>query len=189
MSTLELLIWSVSRLKAMLPGVITAGVLTLGILIAMTVFSYGIWIQNKGFTVAGFFFGLNARGRLQVSCAWLKLVFTIVFLVSFQKMEAVNYMMLAIPGLLLVFTMKKTQILISLLWLLLQLAGILSSNTVCGYIREVYSGVTLVLVYIAMALFLTVFAIYMFLTEIEIISERRRVNPRKIWGGEASDEN
>lgn len=187
MSATELLLWSASRLKVMLPAAIAAGVLTLGLLAVLSVLTSRTWIQNKGFTAAGFFFGLNAKGRLQVSCAWLKLVFTLVFLASFQKMEVIHYMMLVIPGLLLVFTMTRMQILSSLMWLVLQIGGILSSNTVCGYIKDVYAGVTLVLVYIAMALFVAIFAVYMFLTEIDVISERRRVNPRKIWGGGISN--
>ena len=70
-------------------------------------------------------------------------------------------------------------------WLLLQFAGLLSVNLICGYIRDMAGGVGFVLLYLVMGLFLALFSVYLFLNEVNTISVQRDVDAEQIWSQSA----
>ena len=69
----------------------------------------------------------------------------------------------------------------SLLWLLLQLAGLVSVNLICGFIRDMAGSGGFILIYVAMGLFLILFSVYLFLNEINSISMQRDVDAEALW--------
>lgn len=180
MSTWGQMLWLLSNLKGMLPGIVTMGVVTVAAVIVLAILSTFGWVDSKSFVFAGLFFGLKRRGILQLACSWLKLIFVLVFLVAFQKMDLTQYMMLIIPGIVLALTLRRMEIVTSLIWLLLQVASMFSVNSVCGYLRDMHPSKAFILVYVALALFLAMFSIYLFFTEIDMISENRNIDPENI---------
>ncbi|MBS6398146.1 MAG: hypothetical protein KH452_13530 [Clostridiales bacterium] len=182
MSITELLFRLLAALRPMLPGMIAAVAATLAALVILYVLCRTAWVPDKGFRLAGLFFGLDGRGAVQLACAWLKLIFLIVFVVGFQKLELLNYLMLLLPGLVLALSDRGVSRQGgSLLWLLLQMVGLVSANLICGYIRDMSGGLGFILLYVAMGLFLILFSVYLFLNDLAGISEGRDVDARQIW--------
>lgn len=186
MSVVELTLRVLSQLRPALPALIAAIVLTLAASIGLAVYTRGVWVHEKRFSLGGLFFGLNGTDAVRLSCAWLRLIFLLVFLVCFQKLELLHYEMLLIPSILFSVTEKKLMRAgASLLWAMLDLLGLLSANLVCGYILDMNGGMGFVLLYAVMGLFLALFNIYLFLNELDYISDQRSVDPEQIWGGKA----
>lgn len=186
MSIIEFLVRILSELRPMLPGMITAVAATLIALVVLLMHSKNVWVEDRRFQLAGLFFGLDGRGSVQLACAWLKLIFLLVFVVGFQKLGLMQYLMLLLPGILGILCGKGLfRGLGDLLWLALQLAGLLSVNLICGFIRDMAGGTGFLMVYLAMGLFLMLFSIYLFLNEVNAISAQRDVDVEKIWSQSA----
>lgn len=186
MSAAELILRTLAQLRPALPALIAAVAATICAGLALTIYVHGAWVQEKRFALAGLFFGMGKRDSVRLSCVWIRLVFTLVFLIGFQKLDLLHYELFLLPGLLFILTEKKlTRAGTDLLWLALDLLGLLSANLVCGYVRDMDGGLGFLLLYIAMALFLVLFNIYLFLNELDHISDQRAVDPERIWGRKA----
>lgn len=186
MSIIEVFLQVLSQLKPMLPGMIAVAAATMIVLAVLMALSKNVWVEERRFQIAGLFFGLTARGSLRLACAWLKLIFLIVFIIGFRKLSVINYLMLLIPGITGSLSDKGIFASLSqLFWLLLQFAGLLSVNLICGYIRDMAGGAGFILLYIAMGLFLALFSIYLFLNEVNTISVQRDVDAEQIWNQSA----
>ncbi len=183
MNISELILRTLAELEPMVPGLLCAAGATILLLPLLYLRCRKVWMEDRGFAMAGLFFGLDGVGRLRLSCSWLKLVFLIVFIVGFRKLELLNYLMLLLPGLILALTDDSlTKILGGLLWLCLEAAGLLSANMICGYILDMSGSMGFLMVYVAMGLFLVLFGFYLFLNELSGISVQRDVDAGEVWG-------
>ena len=182
MSVVEFLLRVLLELKPLLPCMTAAIVLTVAVLVFLLLYSRNIWVDSHRFRLAGLFFGLNGRCSLRLACAWLKLIFLLVFVLGFQKLSLLHYLMLLIPGTLSALCAGSIGGRIgSLLWLALQTVGLLSVNLICGYIRDLSGTAGFFLIYAAMGLFLILFSVYLFLNEVNAISAQRDVTAPQIW--------
>lgn len=182
MSVIELLLRALSELKPLLPGMIAAVVMTVLALVGLLLCCKNAWVDSRRFRLVGLFFGLNGRCSLRLACAWLKMIFLVVFVVGFQKLFLIHYLMILIPGLISVLCGDGFAGRISsLFWLVLQTAGLLSVNLICGYIRDLSGSGGFVLIYITMSVFLILFSVYLFLNEVNAISLQRDVDAEQIW--------
>ncbi len=182
MSFGEIAVRVLADIKPLLPGFIAAIVATLIAMIVISILGRHTWVGKRHFPLPSLFFSLDARGTLRIACAWLKLIFLIVFLVSFQKMVLIQYLMILLPGLLLALLAGRlSQIGSGLFWLLLQLMGLFCANMVCGYIRDMAAGIGFILVYIAISVFMALFSVYMFLLDLDSISGSRSIDANQIW--------
>lgn len=184
MSVGEIAVRILAELRPALPGVIAAVVATLAALLILSLMSRGVWVSDRRFPLPSLFFSLEGKGVLRLACAWLKLIFLIVFLVSFQKMALIQYLMILFPGVLLaVLGGGPKQVLSGLFWFVLQMLGLTCANLVCGYIMDMSAGIGFLLIYIAISLFMILFSIYMFLLDLDSISGNRAVDASRIWRG------
>lgn len=182
MSILELLLRLLWALRPMLSGITAAAAATLLVLPGLLVCCKTTWVRNRSFRIAGLFFGLSGKEILGLTCAWLKLIFVLTFILSFQKLDLLHYWMLFLPGGMAVLcTPTVSRKLSGIFWLVLQSSGLLSVNLVCGYIRDLDGGTGFFLIYVAMGLFLSLFSVYLFLAELGALSAGRSVSARKIW--------
>ncbi len=189
MSASELILRALAQLRPALPALIAAVAATIGAGLGLAIYVHGVWVQEKRFSLAGLFFGMERRASVRLACAWLRLIFMLVFLIGFQKLELLHYELLLLPGLIFILTERKpVRAGTDLLWLALDLLGLLSANLVCGYVRDMDGGLGFLLLYIAMSLFLALFNIYLFLNELDYISDQRAVDPEQIWGGKAESD-
>lgn len=189
MSVGEFLLRVFSALGPMLPGIIVASVATLIALIVLMVRSRDMWVQDKRFRLLGLFFGLEGKGCLRLACSWLKMIFVIVFIASFQKLTLIHYLMLLIPGVIVILSapdIKKK--LGSFGWLLLQTVGLLSVNLICGYYLDMSGSVVYLLIYITMGIFLALFSVFLFLNDLATISLEREVDTMQVWGREQAED-
>lgn len=182
MSVVEFLLRVLSELKPLLLCMITAVALTAAVLVFLLLYSRNVWVDSRRFRLAGLFFGMNGRCSLRLACVWLKLIFLLVFVLSFQKLSLLHYLTLLITGGISALCAEGVKgRLGSLLWLLLQLAGLVSVNLICGFIRDMAGSGGFILIYVAMGLFLILFSVYLFLNEINSISMQRDVDAEALW--------
>ena len=141
MSAKELLLRVLLELRPMLPGTAAVVAASLLVLPTLLVCCKTAWVNDPRFRVAGLFFGLTGRDACFLSCAWIKLIVMLVFIVGFQKLVLVQYGMVLLPGVLAAICVRsggqKTG---TLLWLVLQMAGLLAVNLICGYIKDMAGG-------------------------------------------------
>lgn len=183
MSTREFLMRVLLGLSPMLPALVTSAVMTLLAAAVLTRVCRHTWMGDKGFSISGLFFGLTGRGCLRLACAWLKLIFLVTFIAAFKKLTILGYGMFLLTGVMeALFAQTFIRKLSGMFWLVLQIAGLLSVNLICGYILDMYGGWIFYLIYGAMGLFLTLFGIYLFLLEVSDISDGRHVDAERIWG-------
>lgn len=189
MSVGEFLLRLLSALRPMALGIIAAMAATLLLLLVLFIRCRNVWVTNKRFRFLGLFFGLGTKETLRIACSWLKFVFVIVFLVGFTKLEAVQYIMFLIPGLILAVTEPGvTKKLVGLFWLVLQGAALMATNLICGFYTEMHGSTPLLVLYILMGIFVSLFSLYFLWTEIANVSVERDIDPEKIWGKTAADE-
>ena len=123
MSAKELLLRVLLELRPMLPGTAAVVAASLLVLPTLLVCCKTAWVNDPRFRVAGLFFGLTGRDACFLSCAWIKLIVMLVFIVGFQKLVLVQYGMVLLPGVLAAICARsggqKTG---TLLWLVLQMA-------------------------------------------------------------------
>lgn len=166
--------------EPLLPFMAVAGILTGLALVALLILSHGIWVDRPGFRWLGLFYGLSGMDCVRLSCAWLKLCLLLSYLVAFQKLQATHYILAAVPCLLFSLSVREIRsIPTHLLGCLMELVGLFAVNVVCGYIWDMHPGVGFLLVYILLCLFLALYAVYLFLTELNAVS-----NGRRVWIGE-----
>ena len=170
------------ELRPMLPALAASVILTLLVVPALMKLCRGTWVRTRGFRISGLFFGLDARDVIGLACAWLRLIFILVFIVGFQKLVLLSYWMFILPGAIGVLCAKAVSKKLSrLLWLFLQTAGLLSVNLICGYIRDMDGGTGFFVIYVTMGIFLALFSIYISLMEAGEISDGRGIDAGKTW--------
>lgn len=161
-------------LQPVIPAVIAAAAVTLLAVVITAIGVHGLWIDQRKFRWLGIFYGLSTSDCLHLACAWIELVLLAVFLISFRKLTAADYLLFLIPGGLYALQFKSLKkIPVRLLWLALEFVGLLSANLVCGYYHDMHGGLGFALVYVIMAVFMMLFGCYLFLTELSDISEGR----------------
>ncbi len=174
-----------AEIQPALPYVIAVAAITLLLLPILLFLCRRLWVSQRRFRWLSLFFGLKASECVRVACSWIKLLLVLAYLIAFQKLSLIHYELLLIPGLLYVLSpWDWLRIPGRLLWLVLEMAGLLSCNLICGYIREMSSGLLFPAVYCLMAFLEGLFACYLFLTEINDISAGRALNLEREWKSE-----
>lgn len=172
----ETLLITFNAAKPLLPFMAAAGLLTCVALAVLLVMSRGLWFDKPAFRWLGLFYGLSKGGCLRLGCAWLKLCILLSYLAAFQKLTAAHYVLFLVPALIFSVPIHRlTELPANLLGVFMELVGLVAANVVCGYIRDLHPGAGFLLVYILVSVFLALYAIYLFLTELNAISNGRRI--------------
>lgn len=183
MDPYELLLRVLARAEPLLPYLLAAAVLTALPLPLFLVFGRSTWVDRRRFGWAGLLLGLDRWSCLRLACAWSKLLLLIGFLTIFHKMELEHYLLFLIPGVLECLSLQDVlRIPGRLIWLALETVVLFSCNMVCGYIHDTTAQDLLYVLYACMALFTALFGIYLFLTELNDISEGRSASLDDEWG-------
>ncbi len=174
MTLREFLVRMLVFIQPLLPVALTALGLTTVAILVLAVVSPKMNVEQKRFRWLGLFFNLSILDCVRVACSWLKLVLILVYLVAFKSLTAADVVLILIPsvfGAIRFHSIRNT--IGNILWLVVEFAALISTNLVCGFIHTFNSGVSMMVVYICMAVFTVLLAIYLFLTELGEISERR----------------
>jgi len=187
MTIQELFVRLLVFVQPVLPAVIWTIFITLAVTGVLSYLVRGLWINQKRFDWMGIFFELNKKDCVRLACSWQKFVLLLVFLVRFEKLTILSYLLILIPGLIYAVQIKKLHLLPGrLLWLFLELGGLLAANLVCGYFHDMKGGAAVILIYIFMSLFTILFGSYLLLTELGDLSKGRsvRIEEEKQEGAE-----
>lgn len=182
MSLGEYLLRMLRELKPMITAFSVVVVLTLVMLFFFRVQIKKVWFSDRLFPTVGLFFGLRTSGVVRLACSWIRLIFVLVFTCCFSKLYPVQYCSLLLVGFVgAACAYKWKNKLVSLFWSILQVAALFSANVICGYYWDLIGGPELVAVYVAMGIFVILFSLYLFYSEIGDISESRAVNASYVW--------
>lgn len=162
--------------QPLLPFLGAVGVSTCALLAALLLLSRGLWFDRPAFRWLGLFYGLGKYDCVRLGSAWVKLSLLLSYLIAFQKLEGIHYLVILIPSLLFSIQIRSPKgIPANLLGCLMELVGLGAANVVCGYIRDFHPGAGFVVVYVLISLFLALYGVYLFLTELNVISNGRRI--------------
>lgn len=161
-------------IRPLLPIALTVlGLTTVAVLI-LAAFSKRMNVEQKRFRWLGLFFNLSILDCVRIACSWLKLVLVAVYLVAFESLVAGDLILILVPGLIGAIRFHSFRNTVSnILWLVVEFAALISTNLVCGFIHTFNSGIAMMAVYVCMAVFTVLLAVFLFLTELGEISERR----------------
>lgn len=177
MTVSEFLLRIYYAVRPLVPYMLIAAAATLAVLALLLAVSRNYWVDRRSFRWLGVFYGLDRAGSLRLACAWLKLLMLVFYLVSFQKLEVIHYLAFLLTGLFCALDPRGIlQIPGNLLSLLMEAVGLLTANLICGYVRDMEAGWGYVVVYILVSAFVTLYGVYLFLTELNSISSERRTD-------------
>ena len=175
MTLREFLLRMVVFVQPVLPAVLAVLVISTAVVLLLAFVSRNLWLDQKRFRWLGLFFDLSILDCLRLACSWLKLVLITIFLIAFRSLTALDILVVLVPGVLGALRFHSLrQTIGNLLWLAVEFAALISTNLVCGFIHTFNSGISMMAVYVCMALFTVLLAGFLFLTEIGDLSERRQ---------------
>lgn len=133
------------------------------------------WVNKKSFRWIGALYHLGAGGVIRLGCAWIKLVLLITFLIRFQELDGKDYLMFLIPGLIYALDFGNAKKIPGrLFWLVIELVGLFTASIVSGYIHDMHPEIIFTFIYIAIAIFMGLFGIYIFMGELDELSSVRK---------------
>ncbi|GEM_PF-4222899 len=164
-----------ASIEPAVPQVIVCFAATAVALIALMTFGDMIWINQKRFKLYGIFYGLSTYDCLRLAVSWIRLILTISIVAMFRELATIHYIVYAIEGIIFVCDIKRpSRIFINLVWFILQFLGIVATSLLCDYIKSMmYVSVSIWVIYIFLSLFLVIFSIFIFLNEIDQVSQDR----------------
>ena len=167
-----------SFLEPIVPGIIIAVIITSAVMVFLLSLSGRLWINQKRFNVLGVFYGLGGYNTIRLSCVWIKLILVIVYIVSFRELTTLHFFVFILISLISAIDIRAPRkILKNIIWILIELAGLLAVNMVCAYMRSFsYISVQLWTVYISFGILMILLEIYLFLNSVETISTERKIN-------------
>ena len=159
---------------------IAVALLTIVLAVFLSLRCRNVWFNKKNFKWMGLFYSLSAFDSVRIASAWIKLCLVVIFLCRFKPLALPEYFMLAIVGLLTIADIKHPGTIITGFFaILIQIIGLISANVVCSYIIDLQPGFMFMFAYILMAIFLSLYGVYMFLTELNNISKGRSFHERE----------
>ena len=175
MTLQEFLVRMLVFIQPLLPVALAVLAVTTAAVLLLAGLSRNMRADQKRFQWLGLFFDLSLLDCARIGCAWLKLVLVSVYLIAFRSLTAADIILILVPSLLGAVRFHNVRGTIgNLLWLAVEFAALISTNLVCGFINTFSSGAGMMAIYVCMAVFTALLALFLFLTELGEISERRQ---------------
>lgn len=164
----------------MVPCILFITVCTTAAFAWIIVGSRGMWFGKKSFERYSIFVELNAALAIKMACAWVKLLTITFYLVFFAALESIHYIFLFVPCVaMLLINRNIFDSAANLISILIQLIGVLAANILCSYINQFGVQFFYISIYVLMAAIIELYSIYVFITELDMISNRRNVKIEK----------
>lgn len=175
MSINELLLRIFYASRPLLPYVGIVAAATVAAMVVLLALGSILWFDSRGFRWLGVFYGMEGLLSVRLGSAWIKLCLTLTYLAAFQPLKLVHYLILLVPVVIYAIdTRIPGKIPGNLLSGAMQMAGVAAANIICGYYHDVSRNGVLVLVYIFISLIIALYSAYLFLTELNSLSQGRR---------------
>ena len=177
----RVLLHLVSNMESLVPAMIFCAGVTLFCTMVLYFLAGDVWFDHARFRVLGVFFGLGNYDCYRLSLSWIRLLLTIYFVVSFRELDTVAIVAFLMIGILYVLDLRKPRRIIkNALWMLIVTASLFAVNLVCGYIKTLITfDWKAWVIYVFMSIFMCLFALYLFMQELEDISSDRKLDPEK----------
>ncbi len=175
MSNSDILLLSTYAIKPLWPCILAVLIATVVAFVLVLIKARGMWFGSKNFALS-LFYELRSTLAIKLACAWVKCV-TVCFLVlSFTQLDGVHYIFVLVPciGILLI-NASIVEFLTHFISILIQLVGLFAANIMCSYILQFELKLTYIFMYALIAIILSLYSIYVFISEIDFISIRRSV--------------
>lgn len=180
MSISDIIILNIYAIKPLLSCIFMILTVTVIAFFFILAKSKGLWFGKKGFDIFGLFIELNSTLALKLACLWIKFITVCFFLVSFQKLEAIHYIFLAVPCVIsMMLNFNLIEMMTHFFSIFIQFIGVLAANILYSYIIQFEMKVTYILIYVLMAMILILYSVYIFTTEVGFVSARRSVKIEK----------
>jgi len=175
MTLQEFLVRMLVFVRPLLPIALAVLAVTTAAVLFLAAVSRNMNVEQKRFRWLGIFFDLPVVDCIRLACAWLKLVLVVVYLAAFRSFIEADIILFLIPGILGAIRFHNIRSTIgNLMWLVVEFAALTSTNLVCSFIHTFNSGIGMMAVYVCMAVFTALLALFLFLSELGEISERRQ---------------
>lgn len=175
MSTNDILLLNMYAIKPMLPCILVllvASVVAFAIILAK---SRGIWFGSKNFALS-LFSELRSVLAIKLACAWIKCVTVCFFLLSFTQLTGAHYLFVLTPCvIILLLNTSLVEWITHFVSIAIQILGLFAANILCSYIIQFEMKLAYIFLYVLVALVLSLYSVYIFISEIDFISARRSI--------------
>lgn len=176
----DIIVLNFYAIRPLIPYVIAILATSLLAFFYIMIKSRGLWFNKKNFNYYSIFVELNPTLAVKLACVWIKLLTISFYLIGFTELDAIHYVFLFIPciGILLI-NVNIVEIFTHAISIGVQLIGVLAANILCSYIRTFEIKVTYLVIYILIAILIILYSVYIFFTEIDLVSSRRSIKLEK----------
>lgn len=176
MNISDIIIINLYAIKSLVPCILFVTICTTAAFLFIWSRSRGMWFGKKSFERYSLFVELNSMLAIKLACSWIKLLTISFYLVCFAALEPIHYVFLMVPCVaILVMNTSMFDGVTHLVAIVIQLVGILAANILCSYINQFGIHFFYISIYVLMAMVVELYSIYIFITELDLISNRRNV--------------
>lgn len=180
MNIADILLLNFYAIKPLVPCIIVILAITSIVFFYILGASKGMWFNKKSFDYFGIFMELNSTLAIKLACAWIKLITVCFYVIAFTSLEAIHYVFLIVPCIgIIVINTNLMEGITHIVSILIQFVAVLAANILCGYIRDFELKATYLSIYILIAILVIVYSIYIFITELDLVSSRRSIKVEK----------
>lgn len=180
MSITDVIALNIYVIKPLLPCIFVILASTITMFAWIIVKSKGIWFGKKNFEQFGLFIELHSGLALKLACLWIKLITVCFYLLSFSQLETIHYIFLLVPCVMIVIlSFSVMEFITHFIGIVIQFIGVIAANILCSYIMQFEMKVNYILIYVLIAVILILYSLYIFITEVDFVSARRRVKIEK----------
>lgn len=134
-----------------------------------------IWMNDKGFGYMSLFFNMNIFLAIKLSCAWIKLLLVILFIVGFTSLDVMHFIFLLVPCILMLFINNQMMDIFNhIVNVGIQYIGVIALNILCSYIIQFQFEIIYLAAYLFISILVILYSIYVFILEVDAISLGRR---------------
>ncbi len=176
----DIIILNLYSIKSLVPCILFILACTVAAFFVILLGSQGMWFGKKSFERYNLFIELNSILAIKLACAWIKVLTIGFYLLFFAVLEPIHYVFLLVPCIgVLVINNSIVDGVAHLASVVIQLVGVLAANILCSYISQFGIQFFYISIYVLMAIVIELYSLYIFITELDLISNRRNVKIEK----------
>jgi len=181
----------ITKVEPLVPVMLFCAGVTLVLMLILYFLSGNVWMDDKRFKVLGVFFGLSRYDCYRLALSWIRLLMTLFFVVAFRNLKletnlrqvirSPQFVAYLLIGVLYALDIKRpVRIPKNICWFLVISCGLFATSIVCGYMQTLAGfNLGVFIVYVFMGMFMILFALYLFLMEMDEVSKDRVIDPEK----------
>ena len=164
-----------ASMTEIVPAVLVAAGLAVLWLFVVLLLARNLKMDSGRFKCIAVFYGLSFKDCLAVAASFCRCVFAAYFLLSYTDLALIHYAAIVVFGIMyLIFGGALRRKLAGVLWILAELLIMFSAGMVKNYINLFGETALFVGVYWAISAFLTIFALFVFLNELNDVGQNRK---------------